>query len=269
MTAQDRSVEHEPLEQGRSSTDLSGRVGIVTGASRGIGEGIARCLALAGAHVIVTSRATADLELVCHTIRTHGGEVSALELDVTDHRQTAGLATQMADLVGPRCDFLVNNAGVMATGPLMEISEESWAKNIDTNLKGTLFCTQAVLPLLVESDGGRVVNISSIHGLIGRAERSVYGASKGGINSLTRHLAVELGPRAITVNAICPGVVPTRMGVRRLDSPEQRSDLAESIPLRRLGTPEDVGSLASFLCSPAASYITGQVIAVDGGWSVT
>ena len=257
------------MDQLQNMYGISGRVGVVTGASRGIGRGIAICLAAAGAKVIVTSRHEDDLRETCDAIMSADGDAVAMQLDVNSLNSIDTLTTRITREVGSELDFLVNNAGVMIGGALSEVTESAWDQNVDVNLKGPLFCTKALLDHLAASSDGRVINISSIHALIGKPNRSAYAASKGGLVALTKQLAVELGPRRITVNAVCPGIVPTRMSGQRLESAEHRAHLLSILPLRRLGTPEDVGAVVAFLCSPAAGYVTGQVIGVDGGWSVT
>jgi NAD(P)-dependent dehydrogenase (short-subunit alcohol dehydrogenase family) len=230
---------------------------------------VATSLAAAGARLVLTSRLESDLGAVCGEIEAAGGEAHGVPLELTSMESVAGLAERVTGAVGDRLDFLVNNAGLMVGGSVGDMTEEDWDANLDVNLKGALFCTKALLGHLRRGPDGRVVNVSSIHALIGLPNRSAYAASKGGLVAMTRQLAVELGPDGITVNVVCPGVIPTRMTEHRLASPQHRRDLMATIPLRRLGTAEDVGAAVTFLCAPAGAYVTGQVIAVDGGWSVT
>lgn len=247
---------------------LDGRRALVTGSGRGIGRVIALAMAEAGADVAVTSRNGDDAEPVAREIRAKGRRSLALLLDVR-HAMSIRVCFERLDREWGSLDTLVNSAGVNIPQDLASIDEGSWDTVVDTDLKGMVFVTQAAAERMIRAkQGGRVVNIASIYGAVGRRERVAYSAAKGGVVNLTRSLALELGPHGITVNAVGPSLIETDMTRERMRAvPGYRQEELAQSPLGRLGTPEDVAGAVVFLASPAASYITGQTLLVDGGMS--
>jgi 2-deoxy-D-gluconate 3-dehydrogenase len=229
---------------------------------------IALAMADAGADVAVTSRNGDDAEPVAREIRAKGRQSLALLLDVR-HAISIRVCFERLDREWGSLDTLVNSAGVNIPQDLASIDESSWDTVLDTDLKGMVFVTQAAAERMIRAKrGGRVVNIASIYGAVGRRERIAYSAAKGGVVNLTRSLALELGPHAITVNAVGPSLIETDMTRERMRTiPGYREEELAQSPLGRLGTPEDVAGAVVFLASPAASYITGQTLLVDGGMS--
>ena len=248
---------------------LEGKIAIVTGAGRGgrgIGRGIALALAEAGADVCITARSNiADAESVADAVRELGRKGVALTCDVANAESVEALFTQAAAELG-KVNILVNNAGITKDGLLLRMSEDSWDAVLDANLKGTFLCTRAAAKLMVKQRGGRIINITSVMGQIGNPGQANYSASKAGIIGFTRTVARELGGRGITVNAVAPGFIDTNMTEALAENVKET--VLGKIPLGRFGTPEDVGAAVAFLASEAASYITGQILTVDGGMIV-
>jgi 3-oxoacyl-[acyl-carrier protein] reductase len=241
--------------------DLSGRVALVTGASRGIGRAIALRLAGQGAIVIAGARGTHAAGVVAE-IEAAGGQGSAVALDVTD---AASIEAAVAGTLASRgrIDVLVNNAGITRDQLLLRMKRADWDAVLDTNLTGAFACAQAVLKPMIRQRSGRIVNISSVVGQTGNAGQANYAASKAGLIGFAQALAREVASRGITVNVVAPGYIDTEM--TRAVSDEGRAQWAAAIPLGRLGTPDDVAAAVCFLASDEASYITGQVLAVNGG----
>jgi len=245
--------------------DLQGKRALVTGGSRGLGRAIALALAEAGADVAITSRKGDDAEPIAKEIRAQGRGSLALLLEV---RNAASIRVCFERLKAEwgSIDILVNNAGTNVPTDLAGLDEDSWDVVVDTDLKGLAFVTQAAMALL--ADGGRVVNVASIYGVLGRVERIAYSAAKGGVVNLTKSLALELAPRAITVNAVGPSLIETDLTRERLRrDPRFRETEAARTPLGRLGTPEDVAGAVVYFASAEAAFVTGQVLLVDGGTS--
>lgn len=243
---------------------LAGKVAIVTGASRGIGRAIAGELAANGADVVVNYHHSAEqAQEVVDAIERSGGKAIAVQADVSDFEDAKALVAETRQEFG-RIDVLVNNAGTTRDTLLMRMKEEDWDTVLETNLKSLFNCCKAVLrPMLRQKSGGRIINISSVVGLAGQGGQTNYAASKAGIIGFTKSLAKEMGPRAITVNAVAPGYFPTALTA---DLPDDLVEKAlDLIPLGRLGQVEEVAHLVAFLASDKASYITGEVIRVDGG----
>lgn len=245
-------------------SSLEGKVAVVTGASRGIGRAIAEDLASNGAIVVINYNASADAaNEVVEAIKVNGGEALAVQADVSSFDAAETLIKTAIDTYG-HVDILVNNAGTTRDTLLMTMKEDQWDAVLDTNLKSVFNCCKAVArPMIRRKQGGRIINISSVVGLIGQAGQSNYSASKAGVIGFTKSLAKELGSRQITVNAIAPGFFLTAL--TDVLSDEIKEGSKEFIPLGRWGELPEVGYLVSFLASDKAAYITGQVINVDGG----
>ena len=242
--------------------ELANQVAVVTGAGRGIGRAIALALAGAGADVAVLSRTAANAEKVAEEIRALGRRAWAQAVDVADAAGVNAAAEQILAAAG-RVDILVNNAGVTRDGLLMRMSDADWDTVVDTNLKGAFLVSKAFVRTLIKQRSGRIVNISSVIGLIGNAGQCNYAASKAGLIGFTQSAARELASRGITVNAIAPGFIETDMTAELGEA--LRAELLKRIPLGLLGRPEDIAAAALYLAGPGARYVTGQVLTVDGG----
>jgi NAD(P)-dependent dehydrogenase (short-subunit alcohol dehydrogenase family) len=239
---------------------LDGKVALVTGASRGLGAGIADALKEAGAKVVGTSREQDSAEQVAKRL----GSVPVV-MDVADVGSVRAGVDRVASELG-RLDILVNNAGLNIPQGVFDVDEASWNAVVDTNLKGTFFAAQAAARRMV-AEGGRIINIASQAGVVGIEERSAYGASKGGVTILTKVLAIELARHGITVNAVAPTFVATELTRTTLEDPAWRERVLSRIPLGRVGEPEDVAAATVYLASPAAAMVTGHTLLVDGGWT--
>ena len=239
------------------------QVVIVTGAGRGIGHAIAIRLASEGARVASVSRTEANAQRTANEINaTRADAAKAYAVDVSDHVAVQQVGARILEEFG-RVDILVNNAGVTRDGLSMRMSIDDWDTVLNTNLKGAFNFAQAVQRSMIKQRSGRIINISSVIGLIGNAGQANYAASKAGLLGLTKSLAREMASRGITVNAVAPGLIETDM--TSVLSDEIRKNILSKIPLGSLGQPEDIASAVAFLASPEAKYITGQVLAVDGG----
>ncbi|NIC38834.1 SDR family oxidoreductase [Halomonas desiderata] len=241
------------------SLRLDGRSALVTGASQGIGLACACALAQAGARVTLVARNAERLEEVVAALRAGGHEAEGLALDVQDQA-----ATRRA-LAGQRFDILVNNAGTNRPKPIDQVTEEDYAAVMELNVRATYFLTQTVIEEMPA--GGSVINVSSQMGHVGAKNRSLYCASKAAVEGMTRAMAVELGPRGIRVNTLCPTFIETPMTQPFFQEPGFREAVLAQIPLERLGRIEDVMGPVVFLASPAANLITGSALMVDGGWT--
>jgi 3-oxoacyl-[acyl-carrier protein] reductase len=252
--------------------DLTGKTALVTGASRGIGRGIALSLAKQGADVVINYHSSADkAQEVVGKIKALGQKSIAVRADVSNSDQVEAMVEKTIQEFG-RLDILVNNAGVLNYKTLDQMTEKDWDWVIDTNLKGQFLCVKAVVPQMEKNGGGRIVNIASIAsgGVgVGYPALAHYCASKGGVVALTEGLAIELGVKGITVNAIAPGSIETDMAKELTEDEKVRQGLLARLPIKRVGQPEDIGAAAVFLASDEASYITGSVVYVDGGWLAT
>jgi 3-oxoacyl-[acyl-carrier protein] reductase len=241
---------------------LDQKIAVVTGAGRGIGRAIALKFGTEGADVVCVSRTAENAGKVADEVRGLGRRAWSFGIDVADADSVSRAAEQILADCG-RVDILVNNAGVTRDALLMRMSDADWDAVLDTNLKGAFLCTRAFVRSFIRQRSGRIINVASVIGLIGNAGQCNYAASKAGLIGLTKSTARELGSRAITVNAIAPGFIETDM-TSALGEP-LRKGLLERIPLGGFGEVEDVASAALFLASPAARYMTGQVLVVDGG----
>ena len=242
---------------------LAGKTALVTGASRGIGRAAALALARAGAAVVINyARSDKEARLVLEEIEQAGGRAALAQADVADYQACENMVQCALDHF-QRIDILINNAGVTRDNLLARMKPEEWREVLDINLTGTFNCTRAVIkPLLKQKSGGRIINITSVAGLYGNSGQANYAAAKGGVISFTRTLAKELGSRRITVNAVAPGVIETDMTAGLPES--VKAQMLARIALERFGKPEDVAEVILFLAA-AGGYVTGQVIAVDGG----
>src|SRR6267143_1497283 len=243
-------------------SQLADQIAVVTGAGRGIGRAIALKFAVEGADIVCVSRTAKNSEKVAGEVRSLGRKAWAHAVDVADAKAVAAAVERILADAG-RVDILVNNAGVTRDGLLMRMSEEDWDTVLDTNLKGAFLFTKAFARTFIKQRSGRIFNVASIVGLIGNAGQCNYAASKAALIGFTKSVARELASRGITVNALAPGFVETDMTAAL--SEEVRRELLQKIPLNAFGQPDDIANAALFLASPAARYITGQVITVDGG----
>jgi glucose 1-dehydrogenase len=248
---------------------LEGKNALVTGASSGIGQGIAIALAAAGANVGINYRSNADgAEETSRCVRELGRRSLIIEADVGDPGQVAMMFSRFDGDMGP-IDIMVANAGHGSTPkPLHETSWEEWDRVLRSNLHGTFLCgREAARRMVAGGKGGRIVNISSVHEeACNMPDDGPYCVAKGGVRNLTRSMALELGPHGITVNDVAPGMILTPMNQRALENLDYRTGAEAQIPLRRAGTPEDIAAMVVFLCSDHASYCTGGTYLVDGGW---
>lgn len=241
---------------------LAGQVALVTGAGRGIGRAIALKFAAAGADVVCVSRTQENSEKVAAEARALGRRAWALAVDVADAAAVATAAETALKEAG-KVDILVNNAGVTRDGLLMRMSEADWDTVLNTNLKGAFNFTKALTRAFLKQRSGRIINVASVIGLIGNAGQANYAASKAGLIGFTKSVAKELASRGITANVLAPGFIATDMTAVLKD--DMKAEILKQIPLGSLGEPEDIANAALFLASAEARYITGQVLAVDGG----
>ena len=244
---------------------LNGQVALVTGAGRGIGRAIALALAKNGADIVISDIMKESVDEAVKEVEALGRKALGILGDVSKFADCEAMVIAGKDAFG-KIDILVNNAGITRDNIIMRMSEEDWDAVIAVNLKSVFNCCKAVCRLMMKQKGGRIINISSVVGLMGNAGQANYSASKAGIIGLTKTLAKEFASRGILVNAIAPGFIRTKMTDFLND--EQRAALMKLIPLEKMGEPEDVANAVLFLASPLSSYITGQVIPVDGGMAI-
>lgn len=246
--------------------DLAGKVAMVTGSTRGLGEVAAKALAKAGADVAVCGRSREDLERVSSEIQAMGRESRGFELDVLTKRKVEQGTTRILDHFS-KVDILVNNAGVNHRVPILEFSEEQWDLIINTNLKGYFLVAQAVAPQMLERGYGKIINMGSILGSVALPMQAAYAASKGGVHQLTKVMALEWSKQGITANAIGPTYFNTELVTQIRNDPERFDFITERTPMGRWGYPRELEGLVIFLAAPASDFITGQTIHIDGGWT--
>ena len=241
---------------------LEGKVALVTGSGRGIGREIALLLAGRGADLVITDIDETSAVKVAEEVRETGRKAIGVRSDVSNAADVEALFKKAVDEFG-RLDILVNNAGITRDTLLVRMKEEDWDAVLAVNLKGAFLCTRAAAKIMMRQRSGRIINISSVIGLVGNVGQANYAASKAGLLGLTKSAARELAPRGVTVNAVTPGFIQTEMTARLPE--EVKTSLMNAVPLKKLGEPRDVAELIAFLAGNGADYITGQVIGVDGG----
>lgn len=246
-------------------TDQDRRVAIVTGASRGIGAAIARALAGDGRHVVLTARDAGRLEAVATAIRSAGGSASVTACDVSDHAALAAMIDAVFD-EHRRLDILVNNAGITRDNLMLRMSDAEFDEVIATNLRAVFVACRAALRPMMRGKWGRIVNISSVAGLVGNAGQANYAAAKAGLLGMTKSIAKEMASKNITANVVAPGFVQTDM-TDVLPAAVKEMAMAAT-PMKRFGTPDDIGAAVAYLCGEQAGFVTGQVLAVDGGMTM-
>lgn len=242
---------------------LDGKVVLVTGGSRGIGRAIAGSLAAEGASVVLAARDQARLAAAVEEIKASGGQAEAVSIDVSDRSSVTTATTGVLERHG-RIDGLVNNAGVTRDNLLLRMKDDEWDAVLATNLTGVFLCTQAVLRPMIKQRSGRIVNVTSVVGLMGNAGQANYAASKAGVVGFTKSVAREVASRGITANAVAPGFIDTDMTATMTEKAKEA--VTAAIPMGRVGRPEDIAGAVTYLVSDAAAYITGQVLGVDGGF---
>jgi len=259
---------HKLRETASSTLDrfrLDGKAALVVGGSRGLGQAMAVALSAAGADVCVVGRTKADLQETAEAISSPGKRGRYVCADVTRENEVEGMVNQAIAFFG-RIDILVNSQGTVHLEPSTRFDTEAWQKVIDVNLKSVFLCCKQVGRVMVGQGKGKIINISSVRGFQGRLEDLAYAPSKGGVNQLTRSLAIEWGPKGINVNAIAPVFTVTAMNVGLLQDPVKKEWVLGRIPMKRLGEVEDLFGPVVFLASDASDFVNGHILVVDGGW---
>src|SRR6266481_3601199 len=246
--------------------DLTGKVALVTGTSRGLGQSFARALAKAGADLVITNRYAESLTPFQKEIEALGRKALPLALDVRDFESIQAMVASALAHYG-KIDILVNNAGCNVRKPAVDVTWDDWNLILDTNLRGTFFVAQAVARHMIEKKYGRIINVGSVTCVAGYAGLGPYGASRGGVKQLTMSLADDWGPHGITVNCLAPGWFKTKQNAVMYENKEWVEYLCDRIPLKRPGQPQDLEGAVVFLASDASAYVTGQTLLVDGGIS--
>ena len=246
--------------------DLDGQVALVTGASKGIGYGVAKALAQAGAKVAAAARSVEALDTLVAEIREDGGAALAVPMDVRNVAEIRTAFSLVHNHFG-QLDILVNNAGLGANHAAVDVTEADWDDMMAVNLKGLFFCCQAGGRLMLPQGSGRIINMSSQASVVGIRDHAVYCASKGGVNQLTRVLALEWSAQGVTVNAVAPTFIYTPGTAERLDDPEYLEGVLARLPIGHVGTITDVAGAVIYLASPAAAMVTGTILLVDGAWT--
>ncbi len=245
---------------------LDDKVVVVTGASKGIGYDLSKAIANAGAKVALAARDMDSLNRLADEIRAEGGEALPMELDVCNVPQINDVMRQVHEHWGS-LDVLVNNAGLGFCHKAVDVTEADWDETMNVNLRGAFFCCQAAGKIMLEQGSGRIVNMSSQASVVGIRDHVVYCASKGGMNQMTKVLALEWSSRGVTVNAIGPTFIYTPGTAHRLDVPELRKEVLDQLPIGRIGTIMDVAGAVIYLASPAAALVSGEILLVDGAWT--
>ena len=245
--------------------DLSGKIALVTGASRGIGESIAKALAAHGAHVIVSSRKAADCEKVAQKIRDAGGKAEVRACHIGEMDQINGIFREIEAVHG-RLDILVNNAAANPYfGPILDTDLVGFQKTVDVNIRGYFFMSVQAGKLMARNGGGAIVNVASVGGIVPGAYMGIYSITKAAVISMTKAFAQELGAKKIRVNALCPGLTATKFAGALVQNDQIRKEAEKRISLHRVAQPDEMAGAVLYLCSPAASYTTGTAMIVDGG----
>ena len=246
--------------------DLKGKVALVTGSTKGIGRGIIDGLAIAGAEVVVVSRSQDDCNRVAEEIREIGGSAMAVAVDLNNFAEIETLVDKVIQHYG-QIDILVNNAGSSLTKKAEEITEADWDRILNLDLKSVFFCAQAVGRKMIDRKKGKIINVASILGLVGSQQVLPYCVAKGGVIQMTKALSLEWAKYNIQVNALCPGYVLTPMNETDLKEEKVVSSIIRKIPMRRLGSVDDMVGAVVFMASEASNYMSGQSLVVDGGWT--
>jgi 2-deoxy-D-gluconate 3-dehydrogenase len=254
------------FSQGRQLFNVAGRRAVVTGAGKGIGRAICLALADAGADILAVSRTENDLATLADEVIPRGKRCVTVTGDVANPSDVRTMAEQATRVLGG-ADILVNNAGIVFAEPALETTLEHWTQTLAVNLTGAFLCAQALAPHMLAQGWGRIVNVSAQSGVVGTPEHAAYCASKGGLNSLTRVLAIEWGPRGVTVNAIAPTVILTPMGEKVWGEPARGEPMRARIPLGRFGQPHEVAAAVVYLASEAGGLVNGHVLMLDGGFT--
>jgi len=244
---------------------LQGKVAVVIGASRGLGQGMAKALAEAGADLVPVARTISSLEKLADEVKKLGRKCLPLKVDVSNLSEIRSLMDKVVGTFG-RIDILVNSQGTQARKPAMEMTEQDWDGLMAVNLKSVYFSCQAAARHMIKQGKGKIINVASLTSVLGLANITIYGASKGGVASLTKGLAVEWASHHINVNAVLPGYFITELTADLFKNEESAKWVISRIPMGRTGVPEDLAATAVFLSSEASDYITGHIIPVDGGW---
>ena len=247
--------------------DLTGKTAMVTGSTRGLGEVAATALAKAGADIAVCGRNADDLRRVTNDIQEIGRKADGFFIDVTEKKSVTEAVEQILEYFG-KIDILVNNAGVNYRVPILEFPEEEWNRVINTNLKGYFLVAQAVVPQMIRNNYGKVINTSSILGAVGLPNQVAYASSKGGVDQMTKVMAIEWAQQGVRVNAIGPTYFETDLVAQIRNDPERFKFINERTPMGRWGYPQELEGIVIFLASPASDFITGQTVYVDGGWTI-
>lgn len=247
--------------------DLKGKVAIVTGGNSGIGLSMAETLCKVGVKVAIVNRRGEEGQKAAEDMRGQGGEAQAFQADVSKKDEVDAIVKAVEEKMGP-VDILVNSAGINIRKKAVDYDISEWQQILDINLMGTFIVCQAVGKRMIDRRKGRIVNISSIASTIGLTDRAPYCASKGGVNQLTKCLAIEWAPYGVTINAIGPGYIRTPLIAGLMKDPAFQETVNKSTPMQRIGEPEDLQGILLVLCSKAGDYITGQTIYIDGGWTV-